>query len=134
MYNVSFVSEQAFLVVSDCLFFNGSTKMLFLSKFYTNSIYWLPRDNLINKRPVKSSYPHSFGVKGVSTVPHSCVFVCSWYRNTSSIEYLFLKGYSSVDCIFYFFGQDVIFLCWWDPAYVINCSWVKAWPSKNFLF
>ena len=76
--------------------------MLLLSKLYTTIIYWLHRDELIGKTLVKSAYPCSFGLKGVITVLHLCVFVGSWSRNTSSRVYLFLIGYSRLDCNCFF--------------------------------
>ena len=66
-------------------------------------MYWLPRDNLIGKRPVKSTYPCYFGVKGVRNAPHLCVFVGSWSGNIFSRAYLFLIGYSLVDCNILFY-------------------------------
>ena len=69
--------DQVVLIVTACMFFNGSTKMLLLSISQTTSIYLLPQDNLIGKRPVRSEYPHSFGVKGVKSAPNLIDFIDS---------------------------------------------------------
>ena len=99
--NVSFIRNQEFLIVHVCLFVNFPTKMLELLTFYMDIIYWLPWDDLIGKRQVKSACPRSFGVKGVNTAPHSCVFF-SWYGDTSSRDYLVFMGYSRVDFNLFF--------------------------------
>ena len=72
------------LIVPACLFFNCYNNMLFLSKYYMTSIYWLPQDDLIGKFSVKSAHPRSFGAKGARTAEHLCVFVGSSYGNTYS--------------------------------------------------
>ena len=108
------------LIVPDFLLFNGTINMLFLSKFYSTRIYWLHQDELTGKLPVKSEYPRSFGVKWVTTAPHSCVFVGSWSSNKYSRDSLFPIGYSHVGSNFSFIGKDVLFLWLWAPAYFVK--------------
>ena len=73
------------------------------------SIYLLPQDDLIVKPLVNLEYPYCFGVKGVGTAQHLCVFVGSWSGNLSSTDSLCFMGYACVYCKLFFSWSRCMF-------------------------
>ena len=114
----------------DCLteghFFNGYARILFMSKWYSTKMYWLPQMEVYVKCTVGYIYYLSFFVNSTIVYISSCDFILrvskSGNKSSSlSLSFIWIIGDGDFVCACVFFpGHQSVYL-----------AWIMGWRGSN---